>query len=94
MPRVASSDEVFKKAEQVVERPSVTKQNINDEYMRHPPNNLQRPIGSRSETVPGMGEGRREEERVEGGMLGEEASGRQKMTQGLAELAQEDSVHR
>jgi hypothetical protein len=37
MPRVTSTDEVFKKAEQVVGKPETTKHNINEEYLRNAP---------------------------------------------------------
>lgn len=37
MPRVSSSNEAFKKVEQVVGRPAVTKDNINDLYVRDAP---------------------------------------------------------
>ena len=37
MPRVNTTDEVFKKAEQVVGKPETTKHNINEEYLRNAP---------------------------------------------------------
>ncbi|KDR65847.1 hypothetical protein GALMADRAFT_1216798 [Galerina marginata CBS 339.88] len=45
MPRVNESDEVFKKAEQVVGRPKTTDKNINEEEMlHHPPDTNKDPI--------------------------------------------------
>ncbi|KAF8153941.1 hypothetical protein B0H34DRAFT_799860 [Crassisporium funariophilum] len=94
MPRVNISDEAFKKTEQVVDRPPVTKHNINDEYVRDPPHNHDdrgKNKGSSKTLKEGAYEIDEPDPEDEG--TGGEAVGRPKKVDALSEIAQENSVH-
>ena len=133
MPRVNTTDEVFKKTEQVVGKPETTKHNINEEYLRNAPQvcplrllpldialtynsthqqNTDHSINQHKQTYPsrrrmsvsakeGASEGELGRTRMREGSLADleeaephEGLGRQKMEGELAEIAQEDAVHR
>ncbi|KAI0338977.1 hypothetical protein BDW22DRAFT_1487346 [Trametopsis cervina] len=85
----------FKKPFQTVGRPEVTDHDINDEYMRNPPNN--QPIEpSTDRKNPGAKEGTWEVDDsapVEDGVLGEPGIGRSKKEQLLRETIEENSLH-
>ncbi|KAF5358638.1 hypothetical protein D9758_007748 [Tetrapyrgos nigripes] len=85
----------FKKATQEVNKPPVTDHNINDEYMRNPPQNFP-PSDSvpTSETkVPGKKEGAYEVEPRERGVLGDEGTGRPKHLDVEGEIVRDNTTH-
>ncbi|KAF8637151.1 hypothetical protein AX17_003055 [Amanita inopinata Kibby_2008] len=96
MPRKEkNTDQYFKKTTQAfggLRKP--TDHNIADDYMRHPPHNLEHNIGHAGWQLPGLREGAKVEESVEQGVLGEPGIGRPKKEDQLANMAIEDSVHR
>ncbi|KAF9476618.1 hypothetical protein BDN70DRAFT_838986 [Pholiota conissans] len=103
MPRVNYSDEVFKKAEQTVNKPATTKQNINEEYMKHPPHNRPADTSFLNEHkeyyAPGpdrndliVDEANRVDQLPAGAQ--DEALGRKKKEVDLAGIVEDDSVHR
>ncbi|EIM86035.1 uncharacterized protein STEHIDRAFT_157558 [Stereum hirsutum FP-91666 SS1] len=69
----------FKKTEQVVGRPPVTDHDINDEYLRDPPRNVERPIQPEEAHPRGLKEGVQEREPLQEGVLGHEEIGREKV---------------
>ncbi|KAF8958566.1 hypothetical protein BDZ97DRAFT_1668299 [Flammula alnicola] len=102
MPRVNITDEAFKKTEQVVGRPEVTKKNINEEYMRNAPNNTDHTVNQHKQSYPIV---RDEEEAyeeevarsLESGIQAtgqREDMGRSSKTEELATIAHDDAVHR
>ncbi|KAF7795605.1 hypothetical protein EIP86_006769 [Pleurotus ostreatoroseus] len=91
---VTDADNTFKKSFQTVGRPPVTDTNINDEYLRHPPNNQPlEPMTDRK--PPGKKEGAYDLEDTQDttGILGEEVTGRYKKEAALEELVNEDTLH-
>ncbi|KAK7453546.1 hypothetical protein VKT23_001432 [Stygiomarasmius scandens] len=80
----------FKKATQEVNKPPVTDHNINDEYMKNPPQNIP---DVPSNKVPGKKEGAYETEPMEPGVLGHEGMGRPKHMDVEGEIVRESSVH-
>ncbi|ESK82599.1 hypothetical protein Moror_3654 [Moniliophthora roreri MCA 2997] len=87
----------FKKVYQEVNRPAVTDHNINDEYMRNPPHNLDtlddnthtaKPTNQYTE-VP-----KKEDESMGRGILGDEGRGRAKHDVVEGEMVNENTVHR
>ncbi|PPQ64919.1 hypothetical protein CVT24_008259 [Panaeolus cyanescens] len=96
MPRVNYTDEVFKKVDQVVGRPPTTDHNINDDYVRKPPHNLDNPINP-AHKPKGANPKHLAEKELSGegpaAILKEEETGRNKKTDELASIAQDDSLH-
>jgi len=92
---VTDETRTFKKQHQTVDRPPVTDHNINDEYMRDPPNNLASGVGEpvADRNTWGVKEGAYEEESGEEGVLGDVASGRYKKEDVLREATEDSSVH-
>ncbi|KDQ62500.1 hypothetical protein JAAARDRAFT_30400 [Jaapia argillacea MUCL 33604] len=84
-----STDEgkAFKKTAQVVGHPATTDHNINDEYMRDPPRNVQGGADA-PRTNLGQKEGAYEVEPTRAGVLGQPGLGRPKKEQLLAEAVQ------
>jgi len=93
---VTNETQTFKKPYQEVNRPAVTDHDINDEYMRDPPNNL-----ARDDSVPttdrktrGLKEGAQEEtDPKQEGVLGDEPTGRIKKDAVLGSVVNENSQH-
>ncbi|KAK7054527.1 hypothetical protein VNI00_003725 [Paramarasmius palmivorus] len=86
----------FKKVYQTVDRPPVTDHNINDEYMRNPPKNIDTEIDvhtlepiSHFTKVP-----KNADESTGRGILGDEGRGRAKQSQVEGEIVNENTVHR
>ncbi|KIM41986.1 hypothetical protein M413DRAFT_10808 [Hebeloma cylindrosporum] len=81
MPRVNTTDEVFKKAEQTVGKPETTKRDINEEYLRNAPQNTDHSVNQHKQTYrrrmsvvgakEGMNEGETGSARLGEGSLGE-----------------------
>jgi len=89
MPKVQQTDEAFKKTESVIGRPEVT-DNINDEYYRNPPHNLNPGMSDRNSV--NLKEGNVTEP-LETGAPPDAELGRAKKETELAEIVQENSVH-
>ncbi|XP_006455619.1 hypothetical protein AGABI2DRAFT_227062, partial [Agaricus bisporus var. bisporus H97] len=90
MPRVANTDQTFKKSSVVVGQPAVTDHNINDDYVKDPPQNTDNSIERTGNS--GLKEGNPKEPR-EPGAPEDAQLGKVTKEADLAEIAQEDSVH-
>ncbi|KAH9841798.1 uncharacterized protein C8Q71DRAFT_854151 [Rhodofomes roseus] len=90
-----TDDQKFKKQYQTVGRPPVTDHNINDEYIRDPPNNLNIPgETSTLRKAPGLKEGAQEvTDPKQDGVLGDEPMSRIQKEVALGDLASENTVH-
>ncbi|KAF8346643.1 hypothetical protein F5887DRAFT_1073311 [Amanita rubescens] len=81
--RFKYSDQKFKKAYQVVDRPKVMDHNINDEYFRHPPQNLR---AGKVEWYP-VEKKKEEWEAQQMGVIGQPGIGRVRPEDALGRLA-------
>ncbi|KZT63670.1 hypothetical protein DAEQUDRAFT_679983 [Daedalea quercina L-15889] len=90
-----NDNQKFKKEYQTVGRPPVTDHDINDEYMRNPPNSLNIPREtSAARKAPGLKEGAREETGPnQDGVFGDAPTSRIHKDVALGDLANENTVH-
>ncbi|KAF9040107.1 hypothetical protein BJ165DRAFT_1531077 [Panaeolus papilionaceus] len=93
MPRVNYTDEAFKKVEQVVDRSRTTDSNINDDYVRQPPQNLDNPINPARKPKDGNPSNVTELNEQLTGVLENQETGRSKRADELASIAQDNSLH-
>lgn len=88
---VTDDSRAFKKSFRTVDVPPVT-DNINDQYFRDPPNNVEQP--ARGRATQSVKEGTFEDaDRKLEGVLGDQAIGKQTKEAALGEMVNENTVH-
>ncbi|EAU87727.1 hypothetical protein CC1G_08763 [Coprinopsis cinerea okayama7 len=100
MPSIRNTDDKFKKPQQIVGRPEVTDHDINESYMRNPPHNLELSAAARKPGPPQKATEQAAKDRrpaivnEDQEVLGiNEATGREKKAEDLAEVVQHDSLN-
>ncbi|KAF5353243.1 hypothetical protein D9756_007894 [Leucocoprinus leucothites] len=90
MPKARNTDTTFKETETVHGRPGVTERNINDDYYKDPPHNIDHSIKQQGD--PALKEGYSKEP-IEPVASGDAGLGCVTKEAELAEIVQDDSVH-